>query len=62
MLGRYTALGTLTGGLARTDGTLFDSDPCHLAVFQELLLEQEGFNGGKMIDEVFERAVAVARA
>uniref|UniRef100_A0A6U2EPG4 Haloacid dehalogenase-like hydrolase domain-containing protein Sgpp n=1 Tax=Hemiselmis andersenii TaxID=464988 RepID=A0A6U2EPG4_HEMAN len=49
------------GILFDIDGTLFDSDPCHLAVFQELLLEQEGFNGGKMIDEEFFRKKIAGR-
>jgi len=43
------------GILFDIDGTLFDSDPCHLAVFQELLLEQKGFNEGERIDEAFFR-------
>ena len=34
------------------DGTLFDSDRLHLAVFQEVLAEY-GFNGGERISEEF---------
>eukprot|EP00285_Hemiselmis_virescens_P010013 CAMPEP_0173398884 /NCGR_PEP_ID=MMETSP1356-20130122/43262_1 /TAXON_ID=77927 ORGANISM="Hemiselmis virescens, Strain PCC157" /NCGR_SAMPLE_ID=MMETSP1356 /ASSEMBLY_ACC=CAM_ASM_000847 /LENGTH=241 /DNA_ID=CAMNT_0014358477 /DNA_START=267 /DNA_END=992 /DNA_ORIENTATION=+ len=49
------------GILFDIDGTLFDSDPCHLAVFQDLLLEQEGFNGGKRIDEAFFRVKIAGR-
>mmetsp|Transcript_3398 Transcript_3398/g.8745 ORF Transcript_3398/g.8745 Transcript_3398/m.8745 type:complete len:218 (-) Transcript_3398:462-1115(-) len=49
------------GILFDIDGTLFDSDPCHLAVFQELLLEQKGFNNDQMIDEAFFRKKIAGR-
>jgi len=48
------------GVLFDIDGTLFDSDPCHLAVFQDLL-QEEGFNGGKRIDEDFFRLKIAGR-
>jgi beta-phosphoglucomutase-like phosphatase (HAD superfamily) len=45
----------LSAVLFDIDGTLVHSDPIHLAVFQELLLEQEGFNNNQPIDEDFFR-------
>ena len=48
------------GVLFDIDGTLFDSDPCHLAVFQDLL-QEEGFNDGKRIDEDFFRLKIAGR-
>lgn len=49
-----SAIQEIKGVLFDIDGTLFDSDPCHLAVFQDLLAK-EGFNGGVKIDEDFFR-------
>lgn len=46
---------TIQGVLFDIDGTLVDSDPIHFAVFQELLLKQDGFNDNKPIDEAFFR-------
>ena len=40
------------GRTVSLDGTLFDSDPVHFAVFQELLAK-EGINGGRPIDHAF---------
>ena len=37
------------------DGTLVHSDPIHFAVFQELLLQEEGFNDNRPIDQAFFR-------
>ena len=42
------------------DGTLCDSDPLHLATFQEFLAER-GFNGGTKIDEAFFREKIAGR-
>ena len=44
--------GRIKGVLFDIDGTLFDSDPVHFAVFQELLAK-EGINGGRPIDHAF---------
>jgi beta-phosphoglucomutase-like phosphatase (HAD superfamily) len=52
----------LSAVLFDIDGTLVHSDPIHLAVFQELLLEQEGFNDNKPIDEDFFRKWIAGRA
>eukprot|EP00566_Odontella_aurita_P016704 CAMPEP_0113569416 /NCGR_PEP_ID=MMETSP0015_2-20120614/24401_1 /TAXON_ID=2838 /ORGANISM="Odontella" /LENGTH=246 /DNA_ID=CAMNT_0000472083 /DNA_START=222 /DNA_END=962 /DNA_ORIENTATION=+ /assembly_acc=CAM_ASM_000160 len=38
------------------DGTLAHTDPVHFAVFRDLLLDVNGFNGGDSIDEEFFRA------
>lgn len=48
------------GVLFDIDGTLFDSDPAHLAVFQDLLMK-EGYNGGVRIDEEFFRKKIAGR-
>jgi len=45
-------MGEVKGILFDIDGTLCDSDPLHLAVFQDLL-EEEGFRGGERIDHAF---------
>lgn len=37
------------------DGTLVNSDPIHFAVFQELLLKEDGFHNNEPIDENFFR-------
>ena len=44
--------GRLHAVLFDIDGTLFNSDALHLAVFQVILAE-EGYNDGKRIDEAF---------
>jgi len=44
--------GKLKGVLFDIDGTLCDSDPLHLRVFQDML-QREGFNGGQRIDKEF---------
>ena len=44
------------------DGTLVHSDPIHLAVFRELLLQQPGFNNNQPIDEAFFRKHISGRA
>jgi hypothetical protein len=54
------APGSIKGILFDIDGTLCDSDPCHLAVFQDLL-RKEGFNGGNTIDEEFFRKKIAGR-
>jgi len=43
---------TLKAVLFDIDGTLFNSDEIHLAVFQEML-QAQGFNGGDRIDKRF---------
>lgn len=45
----------LAGFLFDIDGTLVNSDPLHFAVFQELLLKEDGFNDDIPIDEEFFR-------
>ena len=45
----------LSGILFDIDGTLVNSDPLHFAVFQELLLKEEGFNENQPITEDFFR-------
>lgn len=52
--------GKIKGVLFDIDGTLFDSDPVHFAVFQELLAK-EGVNGGRPIDEDFFRTKIAGR-
>ena len=52
----------LAGVLFDIDGTLVQSDPIHFAVFQELLLQQEGFNNNEPIDEGFFRKWISGRA
>lgn len=47
--------GKLAGILFDIDGTLIHSDPIHLKVFQELLLQEKGFNNNLPIDEAFFR-------
>jgi beta-phosphoglucomutase-like phosphatase (HAD superfamily) len=44
------------------DGTLVHSDPIHFAVFQELLLQQDGFHNNEPIDEAFFRTWISGRA
>ena len=46
---------SVTAVLFDIDGTLVHSDPIHFAVFQELLLKEEGFNNNEAIDEAFFR-------
>jgi len=46
----------LLGILFDIDGTLVNSDPLHFKVFQDLLLQQDGFNDNKPIDELFFRS------
>ena len=44
------------------DGTLVESDPIHYEVFRELLLKEDGFNDGKLIDEEFFRKWIAGRS
>ena len=52
---------SLSAVLFDIDGTLVHSDPIHFAVFQELLLQQEGFNDNQPIDETFFRTYISGR-
>jgi beta-phosphoglucomutase-like phosphatase (HAD superfamily) len=51
----------LSGILFDIDGTLVHSDPIHFAVFQELLLKEDGFNDNAPIDEAFFRQTIAGR-
>jgi len=51
----------LSGILFDIDGTLVNSDPIHFTVFQELLLQEDGFNDNKPIDETFFRSHIAGR-
>eukprot|EP00873_Tetraselmis_striata_P023943 jgi/Tetstr1/444207/TSEL_032100.t1 len=53
-------LSSVKGILFDIDGTLCNSDPLHLAVFQDMLAEV-GFNGGAAIDEEFFRVRIAGR-
>jgi beta-phosphoglucomutase-like phosphatase (HAD superfamily) len=52
----------LSAVLFDIDGTLVRSDPIHFAVFQELLLKEDGFHNNEPIDEVFFRQWISGRA
>ena len=52
----------LSAVLFDIDGTLVNSDPIHFAVFQELLLKEDGFNNNAPIDESFFRKWISGRA
>jgi len=41
------------GILFDIDGTLVNTDPIHFAVFRDLLLQDQSFNGGEPIDHAF---------
>ena len=52
---------TIAGVLFDVDGTLVNSDPVHFAIFEELLLKEDGFNNNEPITEEYFRTNIAGR-